>query len=149
MSPASLRTGHVGLNITELDRSIAFYQNVLGFDLLHRSDTPGRRFAFLGQGGELTLTLWQQSDGAFAERQPGLHHLAFEVPSVADVEAAEQRLQALGVEFQYEGIVPHAEGSDSGGIFFRDPDGIRLEVYTPSGVRAHAAVCDGPACGFF
>jgi hypothetical protein len=62
----------------------------------------------------------------------------------------EARLQALDVHFLYDGIVPHREGADSGGIFFEDPDGIRLEIYSPSGAGGQAApVAEAPTCGFF
>ena len=38
-------TGHVGLNVSDLHRAIAFYRQVFGFDELARSDEPGRRYA--------------------------------------------------------------------------------------------------------
>ena len=66
------------------------------------------------------------------------------------VRRIQDALQAMGVHFAYDGIVPHREGSSSGGIFFFDPDGIRLEVYAPSGAEAEKApVEDQPTCGFF
>ena len=67
-----------------------------------------------------------------------------------DVRAVEARLQARAQRLHYAGIVPHAEGMDSGGVFFEDPDGIRLEIYAPAGAGGHtAAVAGAPACGFF
>jgi lactoylglutathione lyase len=47
-------------------------------------------------------------------------------------------------------VVAHREGSASGGIFFHDPDGTRLEIYAPSGAE-NAPVPDAaaPTCGFF
>jgi len=48
------------------------------------------------------------------------------------VRAAEERLRALGATIHHGGMVAHREGADSGGLFFEDPDGIRLEVnYIP------------------
>jgi lactoylglutathione lyase len=142
--------GHIGLNVSRLDRSIEFYRAVFGFDLLRRSDDAGRAFAFLGRDGAVVLTLWQQSDGAFAGDRPGLHHLAFQVESVEAVREAEGRLRGLGARLHHDGIVAHAEGADSGGLFFEDPDGIRLEIFTPRGVAGSPAPhCDGPTCGFF
>lgn len=59
-------------------------------------------------------------------------------------------MRGLGAEFLYEGVVPHAEGMQSGGIFFRDPDGIRLEIYAPSGAGSSEAPSGAaPSCGFF
>jgi lactoylglutathione lyase len=143
-------TGHIGLNVSDLERSIRFYQTALGFDLLRRSEVADRRFAFLGVDSAVVLTLWQQSDGVFPVDRPGLHHLAFRAASRDEVAGAEQRLRALGARIHHGGIVPHAEGADSGGLFFEDPDGIRLEIFTASGVAGTPAPhADGPTCGFF
>ncbi|MGV9799715.1 VOC family protein [Mycobacterium sp. NPDC003449] len=145
-----LATGHVGLNVTDLDRSIDFYRRALGFEPLTINAEGDRRYAFLGSGGTLRLTLWQQSDGTFSARTPGLHHLSFEVESVDQVRAVETELKAQGVPFAYDGVVAHGEGAASGGIFFTDPDGIRLEVYAPSGAdSAPAPNGSAPTCGFF
>jgi lactoylglutathione lyase len=144
------RTGHVGLNVSDLQRSTAFYREVFDFELLRESVEDGRRFAFLGAGGTPGLTLWQQAGGRFDRGRPGLHHLAFEVGSAAELEALEARVRASGARLLYDGIVPHAEGASSGAVFFEDPDGIRLEVYSPEGAEAATAPTpDGPACGFF
>ncbi|MER7463526.1 VOC family protein [Streptomyces sp. NPDC097981] len=147
---SKLRTGHVGLNVTDLTRSLAFYRDALGFELLSEGKEEGRRFALLGQDGELVLTLWQQADGAYAPAAAGLHHLALSAGAIDEVRAYEQRLRGLGVEFAYEGVVAHREGAASGGIFFHDPDGIRLEISVPAGAEdAPAPVAGAPTCGFF
>ncbi|MFE6164805.1 VOC family protein [Streptomyces sp. NPDC056486] len=144
------RTGHIGLNVTDLERSLAFYRDVLGYGVLGEGKEGGRRYAFLGEGGSPALTLWQQADAAFAASNAGLHHLAIEVDTIEEVRAYESALRAYGVEFAYEGVVPHREGSASGGIFFHDPDGTRLEIYSPSGAEsATAPVESAPTCGFF
>jgi catechol 2,3-dioxygenase-like lactoylglutathione lyase family enzyme len=143
-------TGHVGLNVGDLARSIRFYQDVFGFELAGRSDEPGREYAFLAQEGTLVLTLWAQSRGRAVTDRPGLHHLAFRVEAIEEVHAAEQRLRGLGAVIHHGGIVPHREGGDSGGIFFEDPDGIRLEIYAASGAGQYAAPhAHAPTCGFF
>jgi lactoylglutathione lyase len=144
-----MNTGHVGINVTDLDRSRAFYTEVFGLQQAGGSDEPSRRYAFLGDGRRLVLTLWEQGEGRFNGGAPGLHHLSFEVPSVDDVRAAEERLRARGAAFAYDGIVAHREGAHSGGIFFEDPDGTRLEIYTAEGVTGSAPADGQPACGFF
>ncbi|ART69668.1 glyoxalase [Mycobacterium dioxanotrophicus] len=143
-------TGHVGLNVTDLERSIEFYRRALGFEPISVSTDGEHRYAFLGSEGVLRLTLWQQSDGAFSANTPGLHHLSFEVDSVDQVRAVEAVLKEHDVRFAYDGVVAHGEGAASGGIFFTDPDGIRLEVYAPGGAE-HAPAPSGsaPTCGFF
>ena len=125
--------GHIGLNVSRLDRSVDFYRAVFGFEVLQRSTDAARPFAFLGHDGAIVLTLWQQSDGALDA-----------------VREAETRLRGLGARLHHDGIVAHAEGADSGGLFFEDPDGIRLEIFAPRGLAGTPAACtDGPTCGFF
>jgi catechol-2,3-dioxygenase len=142
--------GHIGLSVTDLDRSLEFYQDVLGLELIQRADAPDRRFAFLGAGGRLFLTLWQQSRAGFDPHLAGLHHLAFQVPTLDAVEAAEAKLRARGQTPRYDGVVPHREGAESAALFFTDPDGIRLEIYSPTGAAGLAApVAGAPSCGFF
>jgi lactoylglutathione lyase len=53
-----MNTGHVGINVTSLDRSRVFYSEVFGLQPIGGSDEPARRYAFLGDGGRLVLTLW-------------------------------------------------------------------------------------------
>jgi lactoylglutathione lyase len=146
----SVQTGHIGLNVSDLARSTQFYHQVFGFEVLGESQEIGRQFAFLGQNGRPVLTLWQQSEGRFATDHIGLHHLAFQVGTIEEVRVFEERLRALGAPFLYDGVVPHAEGADSGGVYFEDPDGIRLEIYSPTGAHGLAApTADAPSCGFF
>ncbi|MFJ5773391.1 VOC family protein [Streptomyces sp. NPDC093094] len=150
MTVTALRTGHIGLNVTDLDRSLAFYRDVLGFAVLGEGKEDDRRYAFLGDGEKLLLTLWQQAGEPFDAGRAGLHHLAFEAESVDRVRAYETALKTYGVEFAYDGVVAHREGSSSGGIFFHDPDGTRLEISAPSGAEeAPAPVASAPTCGFF
>ncbi|HEX7829528.1 MAG TPA: VOC family protein [Thermoanaerobaculia bacterium] len=144
-----MHTAHVGINVTNLERSRDFYSAVLNLTTLRESADSTRRFAFLGHDGHLVLTLWEQSTSPFDTHAAGLHHLSFEVPSLEDVRAAEARLHARGATFAYDGIVPHAEGASSGGIFFTDPDGTRLEMYAKDGVAGTAPHSDAPTCGFF
>lgn len=142
--------GHTGLSVTDLGRSIAFYQDILDLELIQRSDQPGRAFAFLGAGGHLFLTLWQQSAVGFAPEHAGLHHLAFQVPTFDLVQAVESKLRARGITPKYDGVVPHREGGESAALYFTDPDGIRLEIYSPTGAAGLAApVAGAPSCGFF
>ncbi|MEV0292774.1 VOC family protein [Nocardia sp. NPDC050710] len=144
-----LATGHIGLNVSDLDRSVEFYRRALGFEQIAVGGDD-RRWAFLGADGKLVVTLWEQSDGAFSTETPGLHHLSFQVDTIDQVRVVESVLRELAVNFAHDGVVAHGEGVASGGIFFTDPDGIRLEVYAPSGAEsAPAPSGTAPTCGFF
>jgi catechol 2,3-dioxygenase-like lactoylglutathione lyase family enzyme len=146
----TLQTGHVGVNVTDLERSLAFYRAVFDFEVMAEGKEDNRRWAFLGRDNQLLVTLWQQSTGPFPTDRPGLHHLSFQVESVDEVKATAEALRGLGAEFAYDGVVPHGENGTSGGIFFNDPDGVRLEIYAPTGADpADAPTPGAPTCGFF
>lgn len=149
-----LTVGHVGLNVSDLERSKAFYADVFGLRVVSESGESGKRYAFLQGGRGVFVTLWEQSAGEFSSRTPGLHHLAFQAESLEVVREYEAKLRVRGTELIYDGVVPHAESAGSGGIFFRDPDGIRLEIYAPDGVTRANGAGEAPSgehatCGFF
>lgn len=144
------QTGHIGLNVRNLERSKEFYGKVFGFDILAESEEEKKVYAFLGKGDKIVVTLWQQSDQEFSKQSAGLHHLSFEVETIEQVKTAENLMKEMGVNFHYKGIVSHREGSQSGGIFFEDPDGIRLEIYAPTDANYFTAPNEeAPSCGFF
>jgi catechol-2,3-dioxygenase len=142
-------TGHIGLNVKDINLSKEFYQAIFGFDVLKESNEEGRRFAFLGSDNKIVVTLWQESSQHFAKQNSGLHHLSFQVKTIDEVRNAEEKLKSFGAKLYYDGIVPHSEGSQSGGVFFEDPDGIRLEIYAPTGASEYKTIDDAPSCGFF
>ncbi|HLU28377.1 MAG TPA: VOC family protein [Glycomyces sp.] len=150
MTAPAFQTGHIGLNVTDLARSTAFYRKVLDLDLIAEQNEGDKRFAFLGYGEDLVITLWQQSSGSFDASRPGLHHLSFQAPDIETVRRSEALLRELGATLYHDGIVPHGEGASSGGVFFADPDGTRLEIYAPAGAESTPAPTPGvPTCGFF
>ncbi|KYG30770.1 VOC family protein [Alkalihalobacillus trypoxylicola] len=145
-----MKTGHVGLNVKNLETSISFYTDVFGLEVISKSLEDGKKFAFLGHNGDITITLWEQSQNEFSKNQSGLHHLAFETDSLDSVKQLESKLIEMGTKMIYRGVTLHEEGAGSGGIFFLDPDGIRLEIYTASVEHSdHSSNSEGPACGFF
>lgn len=146
----NLKTGHIGLNVSDLERSKEFYKTVFDFEIYNESKEEGKLFAFLGREDKIMVTLWQQSNKSYSTSNAGLHHLSFEVESLEKLLNAENKLKEMGARFQYEGVVSHREGSQSGGIFFEDPDGIRLEIYAPRGAdEFHAPNENATSCGFF
>jgi catechol 2,3-dioxygenase-like lactoylglutathione lyase family enzyme len=146
----SFETGHIGLNVNDLARSKEFYSQVFGFEVKAESTEEKRKYALLAQDGKLVLTLWEQSSAEFSKQTAGLHHLSFQAKSVEQVKEIEEKLRTRGAKLIYEGIVLHNEGAKSGGIFFEDPDGIRLEIFTTEGLEEYSAPEKGAAaCGFF
>ena len=70
--------------------------------------------------------------------------------TLEEVRRAERRARDAGAVIHHGGLVAHREGADSGGLFFEDLDGIRLEIFTPEGAEGLPAPHAGaPTCGFF
>lgn len=142
-----MKTSHVGVNVTDLDRSVAFYEKVFGLTSGGEREHGGRRFVFLR--GDIVLTLWEQSSGTFATDRPGLHHLAFQVEDRAAVDAITALVVEAGGALVHDEPVRHGEHGASGGVFFTDPDGTRLEVNAADVGEAPVPVEGAPTCGFF
>lgn len=119
------RIGHVHLKVADLERAIAFYRDVLGFELQQRY---GDQAAFLSAGGyhhHIGLNTWESRGGAPAPfGHTGLYHTAFLYPDRAALGAALAQVLASGVEL--DGAADHGV---SEAIYFRDPDGNGIEIY--------------------
>jgi len=122
---------HVTLTVSDLDRSVRWYERL--FDVVFlRDETPGpfRRAVWLVDDQTL-VGLHEFPDPSdtlpFDERRIGLDHLAFACRSRDELEAWEIRLSELGID--NGGIVDAGYGS---GLSCRDPDNIALEFFTPA-----------------
>lgn len=122
---AGVSIGHVHLKVADLERAIAFYRDVLGFEVTERF---GRRAAFLSAGGyhhHIGLNTWESQGGEPpAAGTTGLYHAAILYPTRADLADALRRLLAHGVRI--DGAADHGV---SEAIYLRDPDGNGLELY--------------------
>ena len=119
------RIGHVHLKVSDLDRAIGFYRDVLGFELTQRY---GGQAAFLSAGGyhhHIGLNTWESAGGSPpAEGTTGLYHLAIVYPTRADLADALRRLRQHGIPL--EGASDHGV---SEALYLRDPDGNGVELY--------------------
>ena len=122
---ASVRIGHVHLKVANLERSLVFYRDVLGFEVTQRL---GSQAAFLSAGGyhhHIGLNTWESAGG-----QPpppgatGMYHLAILYPTREELADALRRL--LAAEVPLEGASDHGV---SEAIYLRDPDGNGIELY--------------------
>jgi catechol 2,3-dioxygenase len=117
--------GHVHLKVSDLDRALAFYQGVLGFELTGRL---GDQAAFVSAGGyhhHIGLNTWESRGGSPPPRgATGLYHVAIRYPTRP---ALARALRAL-IERRYpiEGASDHAV---SEAIYLHDPDGNGIELY--------------------
>jgi catechol 2,3-dioxygenase len=117
--PAALRLGPTHLTVTDLDRSVDFYERSIGLQL-HRRDDP---VAALGAGGEDLLVLVEEPGARPAGRHAGLYHVALLHPSRLELARAAARL--------VDTRTPISGASDHGiseAIYLPDPDGNGLEL---------------------
>ena len=129
MKPHSLhpqvRIGHVHLKVADLERSLAFYRDVLGFEVTQRY---GSQAVFLAAGGyhhHIGLNTWESAGG----RPPpsgatGLYHVAILYPTRAELADALRRVSQAGIPL--EGASDHGV---SEAIYLRDPDHNGVELY--------------------
>jgi catechol 2,3-dioxygenase-like lactoylglutathione lyase family enzyme len=110
-----IRIDHVSLDVHDRPGSLAWYEQVLGLRAGARHAVPGEP-VFLGPAGARL--------GLFAERPPGLRHVALATDD-AGQHALAARLDHLGIGYRSE------RHRDSDSIYFADPDGTVLEVMVP------------------
>ena len=115
-----MKVGHIGINVNNIEISKKFYIELFDFEIIFEETKDDRKYMFLGHNGEIVITLWEQSNKEFSTDTAELHHLAFQVDSIEDLIVFEKKLELLNVKKIYDKIVSHAEGADSGGIFFYD-----------------------------
>ena len=122
---AGTRIGHVHLKVSNLDRSLAFYCGVLGFELQQRY---GRQAAFISAGGyhhHIGLNTWESEGGSPPPPgTTGLFHTAILYPARADLANALKRLAAHGIEL--DGASDHGV---SEALYLHDPDMNGVELY--------------------
>jgi len=117
--------GHVHLKVSDLERSLAFYCGVLGFDLVQRY---GSQAAFVSAGGyhhHIGLNTWGSRGGSPPPPgSTGLYHVAILYPTRAALSRALLRLRDAGVAL--DGASDHGV---SEALYLHDPDGNGLELY--------------------
>ncbi|MCS6244822.1 MAG: VOC family protein [Opitutus sp.] len=117
--------GHVHLKVADLQRSLGFYRDVLGFTVTQRY---GDQAVFLSAGGyhhHIGLNTWESAGGSPpAPGTTGLYHLALLYPSRAELADALQRVLRAGLRL--DEAANHGVGE---ALYLRDPDGNGVELY--------------------
>jgi catechol 2,3-dioxygenase len=120
-----VRIGHVHLKVADLARSLAFYRDVLGFEVTQRY---GEGAVFLSAGGyhhHIALNTWESLGGEPpAPGTTGLYHVAILYPERKELADALRRLQRAGIPL--DGAADHGV---SEALYLRDPDGNGVELY--------------------
>ena len=119
------RIGHVHLKVADLERAIAFYGGVLGFEVTQRL---GDQAAFLAAGGyhhHIGLNTWESAGGSPpAPGTTGLYHVALRYPTRKTLADALNRL--LTAKISLDGAADHGV---SEALYLRDPDENGVELY--------------------
>ena len=119
------RVGHVHLKVADLDRAIAFYSGLIGFDVTQKR---GSQAAFLSAGGyhhHLGLNTWESLGGsAPPPGHTGLYHSAFLFPDRKSLANVLKRLMAAN--YPLDGASDHGV---SEALYLTDPDGNGVELY--------------------
>jgi catechol 2,3-dioxygenase-like lactoylglutathione lyase family enzyme len=111
---------HVAVAVADLDRSEAFYRDVLGLERVRPEWDPPRLMASNGSGMALFPAGMHDDEVVGA---PGILHFAFRVDREA-FEAAQAELGERGIEFRF------SDHGQAHSIYFKDPDGHQLELTT-------------------
>jgi len=119
---------HVSVTVTDIERSVPWYSELLGLTkLMEESHPDGTGYAVVLGKPDWSMCVGLHTHPTnererFSESRTGLDHIGFMVSGLAELKAWESRLTALGVE--------HSPVNDQGGyavLVFRDPDNIQLE----------------------
>ena len=123
-APAQTHIGHVHLKVSDLERSVAFYRDYLGFDVVARY---GSQAAFLSAGGyhhHVGLNTWESHGGGSpAPGMTGLYHFAINYPERRDLAAALKRL--VDMKWAIDGASDHGTHE---ALYLSDPDGNGIEL---------------------
>jgi catechol 2,3-dioxygenase len=121
------KIGHVVLNVTDLERSVKFYTQVMGFkvsDVYPHNMMPGGMVFLRFNADHHGIALVGALDAQKVNSD--LHHMAFEVESLDEVIRARNHLRAHSAKIDFEG---RRRAGVQIAVEFRDPDGHRLEIY--------------------
>jgi len=131
--------GHVHLKVADLERSLAFYCGVLGFQLMQRF---GDQAAFISAGGyhhHISLNTWESLGGSPPPHgTTGLYHAAILYPTRVALADALHRLKEAGIPL--DGAADHGV---SEALYLRDPDQNGLELYRDRPEAERPRTADG------
>jgi len=117
---------HIGLTVSKLEESAAFFTSVLGWREVRRDDAYPSIFV---SDGTVLVTLWQAKEASPAPfdraRNVGLHHVAFTVRTESDLERVHQRLVEHNVPIEFPPDL--MGGGPAKHMMCYEPSGIRVE----------------------
>ncbi|MDX6153147.1 VOC family protein [Marinococcus sp. PL1-022] len=125
---------HIELYVSDLERSMAFWQWLLE-DLsyhIHQQWPEGISFKLGPSYIVFVQTEDRFLDVPYHRRRTGLNHIAFHASSKSHVDQMTGQLRAANVPILYEHLHPYAGGNEHYAVYFEDPDRIKVELVAPS-----------------
>ena len=127
--PEHMGISHIDLTVLDCERAADWWQDVMGFALVHRTSGETFETRSLVHPSGVAVTVMTHDGtpelGAFDERRVGLDHLAFRVADRDELQRWVSHLDAKGVT--HSGIIDIGYGPT---LVFRDPDNVQLEFYS-------------------
>ncbi len=124
IAPKGTRIGHVHLHVSDLERSVAFYRDVLGFNIVRLMGDEGAFLSVDGYHHHIGLNTWGtkgvKNDGV---RRPGLYHFALNFPTEEGLAKTVKRVLDAG--WKLTGASDHYTHE---AVYLDDPDGIGIEL---------------------
>ena len=121
-----LQLTHVGMFVRDIETMAAFYTDVLGLTVADKGDIPGdRKIVFLsndpGEHHQFVMVSGRPDDDSLVAAQ----QISFLVDTLDEVRTMHDRVKAAGME-----ITQQTNHGNAWSVYFKDPDGNRVEVYT-------------------
>ena len=124
-APAHTRIGHVHLQVTDIDRALGFYRDVLGFRVVQRFGNQAAFISAVGYHHHIGLNTWNSLGGPPARKHgAGLYHTAILYATRAELAGALRQLTAANYP-----ITGSADHGVSEAVYLDDPDGNGVELY--------------------
>ena len=117
-TPAGTDIGHVHLQATDIDETVGFYRDVLGFDLMTMFANQAAFLSAQGYHHHIGANVWNsRGQGPTSREHAGLSRVVFAMTGASEMDALARRLSGSGIE----------PGEDNEGVTVRDPNGVELQ----------------------
>lgn len=122
-----MKIGSIALNVTNLEQSLNFYQELFDFNIIYKSNNVKKKYVFLGKKGNLVLSLWEVKKNE--QKSKNIHHLAFKFKNIKKLKKYEKKIKRMNKKNTFSNVELCSKDIFSNEMIFYDPNGIKLEFY--------------------